>query len=599
MFLQEGFGGMKNVVLVVCDGLSYDMTIDKINHKTPMKFLNGLREKAVSCERAYSQAPYTEGGVMGLLYGRNPLDNGAYLCGMQEWEGSLFKAFHENGYALFSSYFGSFLPPEMMIEGQYVYDMNYFTPLFSRYIRGKLDYYRGVETLEVQDYSAISKLLKRHFESMLLYHSEKALANDRTGDCNPCIPETEERMVYIREWKEKVVLEYNVFLKDKHKYIDELFTNYEAHFLTTECDLSGLPMRKELVEHRRWVKKQYRALFKKIKQKNRAYFIRKHRFPMRAIVRYLRDDRKKAIEMVYRAYQDGFVFDKTKMISTDLQQLCTSAKGFVHSFIEWNEHRDDSEPPFFTYLHFDEFHRPLSFYTMDIADKELTKSELDEASKYVMGLERSYSGNIAFDLAARYLDDSIHMMYSYLAEKDLLKDTIFVVTADHGSSNFGGEVRYTVTNNFYDEQYHIPLVVVGANSEKKINSFVNIKDIPYMLLTECGIQIPKLFSGENFLTSDKKSTFVEYLGTGVPDMLRRPVLFLYRDEKVAYLLSAKLMDPKEEIKILYFYDLLRDPYQHRNIANEISLELRNECIDRYRPRYMELKENYTNWCSEE
>lgn len=590
---------MKNVIFIVCDGLSYDMVRDLPNHKSPMHFLNSLKEKSIWCNNAYSQGPYTESGIMGLCYGRNPLDEGAYMYGYQEWPNSQYKVFREAGYCLFNSYFGSFTPPEFMTEGQYIYAVNYADPMFSRYIRSKLDYYCALykgHTLTAEDYIYIKKLMTMHFKTMFMFMAEHCLKNDLTGDYSVYERDNTKYLNDIKDRKVQMQVEYETFIKSPNDYITNIFKNYDTHFITTGCNIQNAPMRHVVKEQREWVKKNYESFFEDIKKKNKIYFRKNKQFPFKEIIRQFKNARskkefRKGLEYIYRTKQAYADLELTKMVDTNINQVATSARAFTRSLADWIEKRIEGKP-FFSYLHLDEFHRPLSFYSHDIIDKSLVIAEMDAAIKYVNTLPTDYKGNIGFDLSAQYLDNSIKELYNYLDSKNLLKETILVITADHGSSNFGGNIRYTVTNNFYKEQYHIPCIIVGLGN-KEINSYVDIKDIPFTVLQQCGLPIPETFTGSSILESSKSSSFVEYLGGGVPDLQRRPVLKAYINDNVVIVLSGNLRT--KEIELLEYYDLKNDPCQLVSIKNQICIDSISTYVSDFKERLKALELNFDNW----
>lgn len=590
---------MKNVIYIVCDGLSYDIVRDLPYHKSPMRFLNSLKNKSVWCNNAYSQGPYTESGIMGLCYGRNPLDEGAYMYGYQEWQNSQYKVFKDAGYELFSSYFGSFTPPELMTEGQYIYAMNYADPMFSRYIRGKLDYYLDIfkkNSLTRDDVVIIEKLLKMHFKTMLMFMSEDCLENDLTGKYSVFDYNDTNYKLYIQEWKTKMQDEYDAFVKYPHKYIENIFKKYDSHFLTQQCNIPNSQMRSIVIEQRNFVKKNYNNFFKTIRKRNKLLFLKNKRFPLKEIARHFINvknlsDFRKGLEYIYRVKQAYADLRITKMVDTNLNQVASSARAFTRSLSEWIEKLPDDRP-FFSYLHLDEFHRPLSFYSHDIIDKLLVAEEMKIAKEYVDLLPCDYHGNIGFDLSAQYLDTCIEELYSYLDSKGLLNNTLLVITADHGSSNFGGHIRYTVTNNFYKEQYHIPCIILGLGT-REIQSYVDIKDIPYTILKECGLEIPKTFTGASIMESIKTSSFVEYLGGGVPDLLRRPVLKSYITNDFVLVLSGNLRT--KNVEILEYYDLKNDPSQLVNKKKQIDLDLISKQVCDFKERLNEIEDNFISW----
>jgi uncharacterized sulfatase len=90
-----------------------------------------------------------------------------------------------------------------------------------------------------------------------------------------------------------------------------------------------------------------------------------------------------------------------------------------------------------------------------------------------------YDGEIA------YTDDRIRGLVSYLAELDLLEDTIVVITADHGEC-FGedGMLAHMVTTN--DAVCHVPLVTYGFEGISEYEGMVQHADVMTTLLDRVG-----------------------------------------------------------------------------------------------------------------
>lgn len=588
---------MKNVIFIVCDGLTYDILENRTVHPSPMPFLYSLYDKSTWCTKVYSHGPYTEAGIMGLCYGRNPLDEGTYFAGNLKWKNSIFEAFKKNGYDIFTSYFGSFTPPELLMEGSYVYPINYTSPMFSRDLRSKLDYFRPFyEKHENNDKDDrfIIDLLDSFFKAMLWFRDGKSLENNKIGNFCPYVI-SEDYLEKYTKWYDQLTAEHNSFIADSKKYLYNVFNNYETHFLTNGCNLCGSSFKKEVIEQRKYVTDKYSPLFKKVIRKNKIFFKKNRQFPTRQIIRMFKDvrslaDIKKAVEYVYRAKQAYSDFNTSKMCDLSLGQVVPSARAYIRSLIKWTKESNCSNP-FFSYLHLDEFHRPISIYSHDIVDKDLIDREMAMASNYVANISEKYKGNISFDLSAQYLDDCIKELYLYLEESHLIDNTILVITADHGSSNVGGFVRKNTTNNFYKEQYHIPCVILGLE-KRTIDTYIDIKDIPYTVLQSCCIPIPNTFNGESIFFSKKDHSFVEYLGSGVADLQRRPVLFSHIDDNVLYVISYSFDGSHDVVE---YYDLKHDPYQLNNIASCLSEEKKEKLIKSYGDRSERLKNNYTKW----
>jgi len=589
---------MKNVIFFVCDGLPYDITIDMKNHPSPMRFLQQVKKNATVCSKAYSQAPYTEGAVMGLIYGRDPLEEGGYFSGMQEWDNSIFSLFYNNGYEIFTSYFGSFTPPELLLKGKYVYPENYFSPFFSRYLRGKLDYFKNIYDscqLNDIDFEFISRCLDTHFKSMLLWQSEEAILNDSSSFVIPCENRDQISKEEIFQWKQRLEQEFKLYVRNKKEYIGCLFENYSNHFLLKSCDLSSLAIRSDLIAQRRYVRSKYASLFRKLNRINKKVFLRSKLNTANTIISSFKRGKKVGFEHCYRYFQCFKKFNVSKMVDENLKQICASAKGLVKSLSKWLEINSSSQKPFFAYLHFDEFHRPLSFYSHDICDKNYIDKEFELISKYAENLKKNYNGDVVFDSSALYLDEAAKELFDELKRLDKFENTIIVITSDHGSSNFGENIRFTVTNNFYDEQYHIPLIITGLTDRTAIDSYVNSKDIPFTILEECGIHCPDSFTGSNFFREKKFETYAEYMGSGVPDYQRKNILFRYKNDDICYVISQPSNSVEKDAKILEFYDLKKDPKQLKNISNRINNNFKESLIHKYQDRKIYLNSNFVSW----
>lgn len=285
------------------------------------------------------------------------------------------------------------------------------------------------------------------------------------------------------------------------------------------------------------------------------------------------------------------------MVGVNFQQISTSAGGFVDQFIGWHEDRD-SLNPYFTYLHFDEFHKPLAFISHESLDYGKLKGEFKAASDYVDELPKDYKGNVGFDLAAQYLDICIKRLFDYLKEKNELENTIIAITADHGSSNCGETDRFTSTNHFFGEQYHVPVVIYGAGN-CEITGFVHGADIPATLLQLSKIEKPNSWCGCSMLEMTHEYTTVEYAGSGVSDIYRKPVLFGYRDREKSYVVSGHINKSPDtsNLTLCEYYDLIKDPFEIENIVNKLSKEKANQYKAFFLNRVSALWENYETYIS--
>lgn len=604
---MKGLFSKKNVIFIVCDGLTYNMLEDKKNHVSPMPFLKSLRNNCLWCTEAYAHGPYTEAAIKSVIHGKMPLESGGYYVEHTKWDDSVFKAFKDLDYDLFTSFFISYIPPEVTENDVFSYNTLKANPMFSRYFKGKLDYYFDIwknNELSSKDIIILKRFLDRTFESIFMVYGEMGHKRECSGEFTPYYCNDEDfaqRETYgLKQLRE----EYKKYSSDKDGYIFNLFENYNASRLVTDFDWDGSVYDEPIKAQKKWIDKEYTELFKTIKRKNRRLYIRNH-FPSANNIfnhtKYLLSpqNRKRGIEFFGRLYMSVNSFDTSKMTGVDLPQICTSAGCFVDQFIDWREKKKTDNKPYFTYLHFDEFHRPLSFISHETKDYSRLRQEFCLAQKYVSTLSKEYEGVVGFDLAAQYIDYSIHRLFEYLKNNGELDNTIIVITADHGSSNCGETERFTCTNHFFREQYHIPLIIYGGDS-RTISGFVHGVDLLPTIAEMVGFPCNESWCGDSILHATHDYTTVEYTGSGVSDLLRRPVKFGYRDKEKSFVVEGMVNSSPDakDVKLLEYYDLVCDPNEITNISGKISTDKVKFCKTFFLDRLKYLYYDYNQYLKE-
>jgi arylsulfatase A-like enzyme len=125
-----------------------------------------------------------------------------------------------------------------------------------------------------------------------------------------------------------------------------------------------------------------------------------------------------------------------------------------------NDRLRDPKRPFFAFVNYYDAHGPYDppapFDTMfsgrepptrDSGSRDFTKEEVD-------GLLDAYDGSIA------YLDHQLAELFSALERRGLLRNTIVIVTSDHGEE-FNEHAQMNHGNTLYFPSLHVPLIVAG------------------------------------------------------------------------------------------------------------------------------------------
>ena len=572
---------IKNIMVITVDGIPKTFFGRSINRDI-CPYLNKLMYKGYFANNAYSMGPYTEAAVVSYYYGKPTLDDGGYLFQMLDIKGSFFEEAIDTSRKIFHTYYASSMPIELYNSQGYSYNINYANPYFSRFFMGKLSYFKNIydkNKFNDRDKVTVERILQSFFDIMLPYGDKESKINDYTQ--NNIFIDTLKRKQFIEQWRKDVYQERDLFYADKNKYIEELFDNYDNHFLINGCYIKEVEYSKSYKEVLE--KRNLKPLLKEINKLNTKYFIKRFGelngdIPYKLLTS---SDRMKYLRQICKA---SYKTDYTKMLNMDSDQVTSSAKHMIEDFLAWE--RTNNEP-YLAYLHFDEFHCPISFLTHE----ELVDEEIENVREYLDNIDKNYSGNIPFDLAARYLDKCIQ--YLFEQKPELLRDNYVIITTDHGIATSDGVVRPELNNWFCDETYHIPFLLIGDEVEPQIEQrFINSIDINQIIRSLIKDEKPRLDKyGREFILT-------EYAGSGVPDIQRREILFGYRSEEISYCIKIELEKEFNEYEVLCYYNLKNDPRERKNLSKSVKMEnLVN--IHEIEKRFIELKKNYISWISDE
>lgn len=155
------------------------------------------------------------------------------------------------------------------------------------------------------------------------------------------------------------------------------------------------------------------------------------------------------------------------------------AEMITDAFVDWLDRRP--ERPFFAFLNYFDAHHPYEMppsYETRFAAKRPRYWEQSGTERDLTD-ERRREFRDAYDSALNFLDHEIGRLRRELSERDLLDNTLIIITSDHGE-HFGERGLYTHANSLYAPLLHVPLIVVlpGRIPEGlRIDSPVSLRDL--------------------------------------------------------------------------------------------------------------------------
>ncbi len=242
----------------------------------------------------------------------------------------------------------------------------------------------------------------------------------------------------------------------------------------------------------------------------------------------------------------------------------------IKDFLEKNQNT-----PFFIYIHTMDTHIPYLPPSKYIK-KFLDNYKKDYANDYYLQrmnkTERSgpHGDKLLNNLIARYdasilyLDEYIGKLWTHIEKLHLQEKTLLIITADHGDEyNEHGKLFHG--HNLYDETIRVPLIFYHSNAlpqGKVINQLAGHIDIMPTILDILNLSVNKDMKGLSLLPIMHNQS----------QPLSRDFILSQANDKVA-IVNDKWkyianLDDNQNIKGVELYDLLNDPKELNNLAQE-------------------------------
>lgn len=272
-----------------------------------------------------------------------------------------------------------------------------------------------------------------------------------------------------------------------------------------------------------------------------------------------------------------------------------TADKLTNKSIEILENNKDNNK--FIFLHYWEPHQPYikredylslfkkhdyDFYSIDTNYEEVINSMCDPKLKNFLKLSTKGYDDIKdiirlYDSEVRYLDDQIKRIYNCLKEINQFKDSLIIITADHGET-FLEHNNYFSHESLYNEVFKIPLIMTNFNlDESTIKKNVQSIDIMPTILTHLGIKIEKPIDGVNLhgripperdifgIKSTKSQTIASLISGDF-----KYITSLNKGIKCKYCKEKHLLDKE-------LFNIRKDPNERNNlVGNQDYLETKNK-----------------------
>ncbi len=171
---------------------------------------------------------------------------------------------------------------------------------------------------------------------------------------------------------------------------------------------------------------------------------------------------------------------------------------------DWLSKRHDKR--FFLFLHYYDVHS--DYYSLPQYRKQFVRPYRGITDGSTAQLQRFRKGRFPldddsvkhlidlYDAGIRQMDDGMKRLFALLEEKNLLDNTLIIITSDHGEEfmEHGGVLH---GRTFFQEVLHVPLIMRGPNlpQGQRIKSVASLLDVMPTLLAMLGIPPPPGLDG--------------------------------------------------------------------------------------------------------
>lgn len=588
---------MKNVIILIVDSLCYDIVRDKRYGESATKFLDSIEEECITATHLYSQGPFTESGLIPLLCSCNTMDKGGYLGRFSDVDNFFTFPFKEAGYEVYHSYYQLFMYSQKIRDS---IDHKIYIDIFDyrmqweartsfyieKYNSGKFSKYDMKNC--ITEYDTIFSLMLEQYcdENDENWDGEKY---DLIRDILP------ENIDYIRSI---IRDESQLFYVDRESYIECVLKEGKEHRLYKELQINNKVKINDDNLHR--IVREKKRFFDKSKAK--AFFDNKNlKISVGNLMHSVLSDDRLYLSNAIARY--GKYKDYVDFIEKQKRMYVPSMGKQILYMIDRIQNRDNSSnSPFLFEMHFEEPHYFNTFISYDIDEYSTIRDEIDYLEKDLNSINNRFDGILQYRQSVVYADYWIKYLFSFLEKTKLIDDTVVLITADHGSSYCYEPIRNELrVANCHTANYHIPMYIYDKSiNGETIEGYYTSKDVIPTLLDVVGIHSQEFPTKNSMRGKHTQPTIChsEYLGTGFPDYVVRPIQYSVRNQK--YLLSyfVKASDDFDKGIITAIYDLVSDPGELKNLKDSLDVEDVKDLLEYIESRHNDIQNQYKEIISE-
>ena len=384
-----------------------------------------------------------------------------------------------------------------------------------------------------------------------------------------------ENLIDLYQWFRQMFRVELRYLIDNYKskkyneiqFVDAMKENYLEYLNSTiryidEMNHLGLPNNGW---NRKKLKKSINKEIKLLKEKPNVIARKIIEFDQdfRDVIGYEKVSKKKRILIKLKSILKSFL---NKHIFLYSERKAFPAHFVNQNFVKFLSKRNVKKP-FFAYMHYFDVHEAKLL----LSNFSLSKIFDFLISIYKCSNRDFKKGGLFYDIALSRVDREIGRLMKQLKKNNLDKDTIIVITGDHGTQS-GYPPRQSIkgntdlSNNFFDDWHHVPFFICGPGvSSKKTDILCSHLDLAPTILDILSIKSPISYLGKSILSGIESTKYIiaENTGNGNCDIKNKNIIISVRSKSLKIVYQIE----KFHIKEREVYDIINDKLELNNLVN--------------------------------
>jgi len=564
---------VKNIITILIDSVYADCLGQKDGKLSFTPFIDSLvNQNSLFSTNMYSYAPFTNAATKSLFTFSPTLNNYGYYFGINSSEENYLTTLKSNNYKIYNIHYPYYLlnDTNLSLIDHHIYTSGFlFRPIW----RDNFEYYANLKLtrqLEKIEYSLMIKALEIVFSSWINYYN-----NLITDSNSSSLIKLNIGYFSIKDGLDIVNKENDSFKLNKLIYLENLLTKRENHILfnidkiDTGKFVNKKVINKSFNNNKKFINRISRMTF----YLNFINLKLNFKLLFSSLFNFLKTFKLSKLRYFYNIYAALFnVSIMKKQIKDKVWQEVPSARKLIDKTIETINTFDFNNKNFL-FVHLLDPHERVSFFTYDSEDYNLIDEELTLCNFQIDNLDKSFKGSLIYQLSLFYVDNQIKRLFDFLKNKNLEDKFTIILLSDHGSSYTYKTIRNNVVNNFFRENYKVPLLIW----DKKIN--FSYKTDQNIILRSDNV-FPTVFDLNEFIISNdvklksilnktpKKDLDIitEYMGPGCADMTSKSIWMSIRNNSFMLSIENKINEMFKPT-INEFYDLRNDKFEENNLIN--------------------------------